>query len=186
MDKRIIKTKYKIANAIDILFKKKSPYEITISELCQTAKINRNTFYSHYKDLADLYDDALNTFADMVDRRMQPFFNKDDFEGSIRAAFNYVNTETNIKNFLSLSDFRPHLLFLITTKYKNRFIEKIIKENNNLTVEEINSLGDFISGGITQITLSWFKTGMAEGVDSLVERIMIPTKLILNSYVYKK
>ena len=54
-DMRIVKTKRAIYNALIELFKTKALYEITITELCKAALINRKTFYSHFDSVADAY-----------------------------------------------------------------------------------------------------------------------------------
>lgn len=54
MDLRIEKTKNSIINAFIELRAQKSIEKITIKELCEKAKINKSTFYSHYMDIYDL------------------------------------------------------------------------------------------------------------------------------------
>ena len=56
MDIRIEKTKTAIHNTFLELRSKKPLEKITIKELCEKAQINKSTFYSHYKDIYDLYD----------------------------------------------------------------------------------------------------------------------------------
>lgn len=62
MDKRVIKTKKVIRQALFQLLENKALSQITVTELCQVAKINRRTFYIHYeriKDVMDEYQDQL-------------------------------------------------------------------------------------------------------------------------------
>lgn len=56
MDIRIEKTKTAIHNAFLGLRSKKALEKITVKELCEKAKINKSTFYSHYNDIYDLSD----------------------------------------------------------------------------------------------------------------------------------
>ena len=51
MDIRIEKTEKAIRNAFFVLRSKKPLEKITVKELCQTACINKSTFYSHYSDI---------------------------------------------------------------------------------------------------------------------------------------
>ncbi len=48
MDRRIKYSKTALRDALFALLEKKEMGEISISELCRTADINRNTFYNHY------------------------------------------------------------------------------------------------------------------------------------------
>ena len=53
-DLRITKTREKLTHALSILAQKKSPEDITVTELCRQAGINRATFYKYYTVPADV------------------------------------------------------------------------------------------------------------------------------------
>ena len=54
MDLRIEKTERGIKNAFIELRSRKPLEKITVKELCESARINKSTFYAHYKDIYDL------------------------------------------------------------------------------------------------------------------------------------
>ncbi len=56
IDRRIINSKKAIANSFLSLFKDKDINQITVSEICRLADINRGTFYKYYLDIYDLAD----------------------------------------------------------------------------------------------------------------------------------
>lgn len=58
-DMRIRKTKRALYQALEDLLQKKSLSQITVTELAARAEINKGTFYLHYKDIFELYQDAL-------------------------------------------------------------------------------------------------------------------------------
>ncbi|MFC6261862.1 TetR/AcrR family transcriptional regulator [Levilactobacillus fujinensis] len=62
-DLRVTKTKRAIQQAGLALLLKKTVNKITITELAQTALINKGTFYLHYADIYALYDELLATVA---------------------------------------------------------------------------------------------------------------------------
>ena len=51
LDRRTKRTKKLLTDAFITLLSTKNLNEITIKELCDTADINRGTFYLHYQDL---------------------------------------------------------------------------------------------------------------------------------------
>ncbi len=59
-DLRVIKTKRAINAALVDLLQKKSIDKISVAELARNAEINKGTFYLHYTDIYDLYQNALN------------------------------------------------------------------------------------------------------------------------------
>lgn len=55
-DARVARTKKKLKDALVALMGRKPLAEISVSELCEEAAVNRNTFYSHYRSPQDLFD----------------------------------------------------------------------------------------------------------------------------------
>ena len=71
-DLRVVKTKGSIRGALFELMSEKELAKITISEICVRAKINRKTFYSHYRAPSDvieeLENEVLDTFSEILRR----------------------------------------------------------------------------------------------------------------------
>lgn len=59
-DMRVRRTKKNIINAFVALTKQKSIDSITVQEIAEKAMVNRATFYAHYHDKQDLYDQIFN------------------------------------------------------------------------------------------------------------------------------
>ena len=59
-DIRIVKTRRSIFRGIVKLMSQKDYMSINITELCRELVINRKTFYSHYRSVADVFDDFEN------------------------------------------------------------------------------------------------------------------------------
>ncbi|MCD8159994.1 MAG: TetR/AcrR family transcriptional regulator [Clostridiales bacterium] len=79
-EQRILETKQRIYDAFLQLMQEKAIHQITVSELCRLAGINRSTFYHHfgsqYDVLAELTEDFLNELEERL-RNVSP----DDREG---------------------------------------------------------------------------------------------------------
>lgn len=112
-DKRIIKTKKSLKNAMIEMLGKKDFEHITITELCRKAEVSRITFYSHYNDkyalLDDIFEDMLQIgtadyyrrqkennpagklaagYVNMLDAILELYYDRFDF-------FQHTNPETN-------------------------------------------------------------------------------------------
>lgn len=61
-DLRVIKTKKNIKEEFRKLLKNKPIEKITVTELAENALINKGTFYLHYTDIYDLYEDVIKDF----------------------------------------------------------------------------------------------------------------------------
>lgn len=56
-DQRVVMTKRMLREAIFRLVQRKEPDEITVTELCAEAGVNRATFYRHYEKPHDILDE---------------------------------------------------------------------------------------------------------------------------------
>ena len=59
-DLRVIKTQTILYNTLLELLKEQPFEKIKVSDICQRARINRSTFYSHYNDKYELMVDFMN------------------------------------------------------------------------------------------------------------------------------
>lgn len=57
VDLRIIKTKEALQEALLTLLNNKTLNSISVTELCKLAKVNRGTFYAHYGQVEDLFEE---------------------------------------------------------------------------------------------------------------------------------
>lgn len=63
-DRRVRKTKKALREALAELMMEKELRNITIRELSDTADVHRATFYAHYNDIYDLYEQLENAVVD--------------------------------------------------------------------------------------------------------------------------
>ncbi|MFX3632430.1 MAG: TetR/AcrR family transcriptional regulator [Candidatus Pristimantibacillus sp.] len=73
-DLRVIKTKKALHLAVLALLKTKSLESISVSTLCREAGVNRGTFYLHYKDIGELFDEHIHyLLKDLEDSYYEPY-----------------------------------------------------------------------------------------------------------------
>lgn len=66
MDKRVVKTRTAVFNAVMDLVVEKDPKKITVLELCKRAQINKSTFYLHYTGIEDCIQKSFNSLMNGV------------------------------------------------------------------------------------------------------------------------
>ncbi|PRO65357.1 TetR/AcrR family transcriptional regulator [Alkalicoccus urumqiensis] len=67
-DRRVRKTKLALKQALLTLLKKKTLGAVTITELVQRADLNRSTFYHHYNNAAELFEEIRSGVLDDLAR----------------------------------------------------------------------------------------------------------------------
>lgn len=75
MDKRVLKTKKSLKDALFALLQEKDFETIKTTEICERALVSRNTFYNYYADkyalLEDCFSEYEDTFRRQFDERQQ-------------------------------------------------------------------------------------------------------------------
>lgn len=74
VDLRIVKTKEALRRALLELLKEKSLDKISISEICRRAKISRGTFYLHYNQIEEVFEEFFKEITeDLVKSYKEPY-----------------------------------------------------------------------------------------------------------------
>lgn len=154
MDKRIIKTRLAIYNAVFDLSTEKPIDKISVVELCKKAEINKSTFYLHYKSIDECIKQCCDYFTNII-LDLGKDISYDEFNSSPDEAIKRVLdlVEQNKKYFEMFKNSMVYDNAITTLKGK---IVKQICEKNNFTLE--NNYSDiakctFIIGGCADIVL---------------------------------
>ncbi len=106
MDKRIIKTKKALQNALISLLEEKEFEAVKTTEICERAEISRNTFYSYYPDKYGLLTDCFKwyeeEFLDSFEKRQKENNSGHDIrQGYINLVDTFLDTD-NIAHMVSI------------------------------------------------------------------------------------
>ena len=78
-DKRIIKTKKAIYQALKELYLENDFEDISITKLTEKANIGRKTFYLHYSSIDDIVDEIVKKLYDNLKKKYNELYNFVDF-----------------------------------------------------------------------------------------------------------
>ena len=116
-DRRIRKTKKALREALADLMMKKELRSITIRELSDTADVHRATFYAHYKDIYDLYEQLEAAVIEDIGAIIVNDFSH-NYKEMFKAIIDYVidNSKT-CRMFLSNPTFQDRLSNFLEENY---------------------------------------------------------------------
>lgn len=184
IDLRVKRTHKMIIEAFIRLVEEKGYDNVTVQDIADEAMINRATFYAHFKDKQDLYEQifemAINAFTSVLDLEQLVHGNRIKVKQIIAALTNiYKNIQERKAFFLTIMDgssnelLRKKLEELLYNKYANIFNRLKITEN------ELEVPIDFIIEYMTSIfigTLHWWITSdtnmSAEQLAALVVKLV--------------
>lgn len=168
MDIRIKRTRKMLEDALFDLMRDKPVEKITPTELCRKATVNRNTFYSHYKSVSQLYESVENKLINSVDESLT-------HSSSTVEAITVVCRMLKSNQTLSDIIFSKHL----SSKIMNRIFAMTNRFNMNKMNSETNSLSDNYKQMLSSFTIMgsaaalecWVKNGMVEKPEEIAEFI---------------
>lgn len=125
MDLRIEKTEKGIKNAFIELRSRKPLEKITVRELCESARINKSTFYSHYRDIYDLSDTLEEeVVASITNSVSHPEYIVDNLEAFSREFLMAYLSQTSLTTILFSGNQRSHFADRIEESIKKLIYEK--------------------------------------------------------------
>lgn len=185
-DRRQIRTKQLIRDALLDLIPQKGLTKITVKDLTERADINRGTFYLHYKDVADLTDQLKeDIFADipLLTSKIDPT----DIKVAAKNNEPYEPIQRLLEYLLSHSDFLRVMLLpqgdpQLTVQLKSSMKENMLKKFDQYLGPESPSPAvpaDYFMAYITSANIGLLTHWMMSGNDLPVEDIaLMMTKIM--------
>lgn len=173
MDIRIVRTEKMINDAMLELLAKKPAEKITPTELCRKATVNRNTFYAHYKNTAEVLDGIENNLLDAVNESIND--SKTPVE-AITALCEMMTENKKLCTVLfskSMGGRITQKVFAIADKFN---MSKMQSENNELTENYRQMLSSYTIRGSAAVLECWVQNGMREEPREIAEFIYSVSK----------
>lgn len=189
MDLRKIRTKKMIIDAFVSLVEEKGYDAVSVQDIATRAMINRATFYAHFSDKQELYDEILNYAVEAL----TSVISKDQLISGKKIKVKHIevvltgiykNIRKNRQFFISLTDgnanefLRKKLADVLYEKYKTIFDSLKITENN------LEVPIDFIIAYMTSIfigTIHWWVTTDDNMTPDALAHLVI--KLVANGHL---
>ena len=146
--------------------------DLSITELCEKAGINRSTFYKHYTDIYGLlHEIEEDMFADFEAAVATVLNSQGEHEPAdvISCIFRYLKENYDMCE-LALGEHADASFTNRIVKYgRARTIELVKRENIKVNPAHVEYLYSFISSGFVGIILKWYKDNMAFPIEEITK-----------------
>lgn len=158
-DRRILRTRKFLRDALIEILKEKPISKITPTELCKRADINRNTFYSHYLNPEEL----LQTLEDdLLVKIKEDMLYCTSAKQTVTSICRTMQKHQALCEVLLTDHGNPSFSAKVFALANERNMRKISMETNQFTGNYAEMISNFtISGGSTILQI-WVKNGMKE------------------------
>lgn len=165
-DLRIMKSKNALQASFIELLNKKRFSKITVDELCKLACVNRMTFYNHYQDKYDLFNDIIEKLkTNLIIKFLE--YAQNDFSVTNIPNLLYKISELAIDEclihqniILSITnDDESSLIQYIISNSLNDSIVKVLQSLSSKTdtINKIPLMASFLTGGITSLIIHFLE-----------------------------
>lgn len=166
-DHRVRLTKMLLQDSFLDLLAHKPVAKITVKELCEKAEVNRATFYAHYRDIFNLYEEIERGLAQtimhslsttMAERSLSTF--------STEICRIIVANERSCRAiFGEYSD--PEFPLRIVETLREGSIALWRDERPSASEAELDRFYTFMANGCLAVVRAWVQNDMAESPDSI-------------------
>ncbi len=178
-DHRTRVTKMLIRKALTDLLRQKPIHSISVKELCETAGINRGTFYTHYMDLYDLLVKMENDMLEDFQLALAPLLEQSQELTPVKITagiFQCLKDNADICA-VTLGDYgdKAFALKLISIG-REKCLEAYSKYFASASPKQIEYFYAFASAGCIGLMQKWIAEGMvtsAEEIAQVAENIMM-------------
>lgn len=176
-DLRVIRTQEAIKNALVELIEEKGFEAITVKDITTRAKINRGTFYSHYRDKYDLMtkceEEVMNEMADKILKNVPSIIENLTPFTILVPFFEYLNRNRCLMKAL----LGPKGDLSFQTKLKEFMLKALFKSNGNPLLKEKDLLVppeylvSYIGSAHIGVIQQWLNSGREESPQEIARII---------------
>lgn len=172
-DIRVIRTQTALLEALEDLIKNKKLSNITITELCTAAKINRNTFYYHYNNIFEFLDEHKKIIIEDLNDISE--ISKTHNKQNLIEVFSVLKNHPHFLNILISPncdlDFFNEIFEVATSKASIIFS----KDPSTLSNKD-RLLCSYCNAGCNAVIISWIMNGMKETPEEIADFIWTSSK----------
>lgn len=177
-DLRVLKTQESIRRAYLELLRTHTAKEITVTQICRLARINRGTFYLHYPHARALLDAILTDLVEelvAVIRKYPPQRLKANPFPVIYDAFSTIAKHADVLPSL-LENGSPEFLDRLKAVLNEMLLTEWLPMHSEQKPEDYPYINAFIVSGTIEVLRVWLQNGMtksARDLAALIERLAL-------------
>lgn len=174
-DRRVLKTKKAIRNAVVQLLTEKELDQINVTDIAQAADINRKTFYNYYSGVHQVVGEIEDELVAATDWAVKEVDIRRDIKNPYRI-FKKLNQlfSSDLEFYSSLFQMRGNLslVYKLTSLLKGKTKEALLRQFPQ-TEESADVLVDFMVTGMLAVYEAWFRSGRSQSLEKISNTLSV-------------
>lgn len=183
IDKRVLKTRMSIKNALMELSLEKDISKISVSDIAERAFINRSTFYLHYSDVRAVANDIEEMCAEKISAYMG-VFDIHDLYASVFSLFsrmtNDLDQDVPLKKYIIQSKNSHYIAERLKVIFAEKTIEALRLSLPDVDRQDALYPASFVAAGIIDCYLKWEKSRGEISLEKLITQLSEIVQAILD------
>lgn len=175
VDRRVLKTEHTLEESLLQLMQGKSIDQITTTEVCRTASINRNTFYAHYSTPTSLLDHIVEQFIEILVDTIHDAVGYNNNTELVEHILNDLLEHQALASVILSDDSDPVYLNRVISAIRGPLISYWTQSGTSISENELSTLFTFCSFGANQLIRDW----VADNFDTPTSKLAI----VIGNYV---
>lgn len=175
VDKRVLKTRDTLGDALVELMQEKSFDEITVQQVLDRAGVGRSTFYAHYRDKDDLFLSDVEDFLELMSTLLTRHGVSLDRVAPVREMFAHVAEVREFVSALTTSGKVKDVLELGQGFFARSIEDRLLLAGVAMEPVELKAYSHAMAGAMLSLLDWWIDHGMAEqpkAMDALFHRMV--------------
>ena len=184
-DRRVIKTKRAIKNALMHLLNDRDINDITISDIAAQADINRKTFYNYYSGVHEVINEMEDDIISHVDEALTDIDFIDNLENPyliFEKLTSVISTDMDTFGYLLGMNTNVGLLSKMVDLLKAK-VKSVILPVVELDELRLNLMLEFMITGMVAVYKRWFNSDRRASIDEISRQMNILAFKGLNGYL---
>lgn len=181
-NRRTLYTKKIIRESLIELLQTNDIHQITVTNICNKADINRGTFYSYYKDAFDLLQSIEDELFDQILRYLNETPAKDYTDSLLIKVLELIAENKDLCKILLCKQRDGRIIDRILYIASKANLEPLFDKSSEFDESHFNYLIRYSVGGILSIIQVWLENNLKESPREIVKIINNINKLNYNTF----
>lgn len=165
-DARVIETRKAIRESFLKLLQNKPVSRITVKEICEMSRINRSTFYKHYRDSLDVLEKMEEEILDKLAVSLQTALPRmDDY---LDTALTEMSIQGDLYLILASEHGDPDFPAKIFRRCYQTVFPRFQRKFPDLTAAQRELVYQYLAQGSGGILYGWIRGGMQEPKETVI------------------
>ena len=169
MDRRIVRTKKNIRNALLTLMVDKEMDKITIQEVADQADVDRKTIYNYYKGIGEIFGEIENELIEHFEATTRALAGEKDPKVYFRALAELIESDMELYELLMRSE--NSTFVTKTVVVLNEWIQRALDKTGAMDTEKVATATEYVAAGIFCAYRRWFRSDRSKSLLKFSEEL---------------